>query len=155
MRKNSLKPYLFDNSIPEPNSGCWLWERAVQSDGYGNVLVKKKNILAHRMAYELAFSCKIPDDIEVCHTCDTPQCINPDHLFLGSHSDNMKDRSHKGRWSNGNRKGSEHPLAKLSEESVVFIRKDKRPHRIIATEYGVTVGTVGAIKGRRTWSHVP
>ena len=77
------------------DSGCWQWQLALRNT-YGVMKYSGKNESAHRLSY-LAFRGKIPDGLLVCHTCDNPACINPKHLFLGTHSDNMQDCSKKGR----------------------------------------------------------
>lgn len=75
---------------------CWVWQGASKGNGYGNVRLGDKNITAHRYAYAL-FVGDVPDDMDVCHTCDNRFCVNPDHLFLGSRKDNMSDCKEKGR----------------------------------------------------------
>src|ERR1700728_2715027 len=93
-------------AMPEPNTGCWLWAGAVDSDGYGAICVgpdvKKergyatKIRKAHRISYEL-FRGPIPDGLGVLHRCDMPCCVNPDHFFLGTNTDNVRDMIAKGR----------------------------------------------------------
>lgn len=85
--------------IPEPNSGCWLWVGAANRDGYGLFCGSRKGKaqhLAHRISWEL-FRGPIPQGVEVCHRCDVRCCVNPDHLFLATHTDNMADMYRKGR----------------------------------------------------------
>lgn len=76
---------------PEPNTGCWLWQGYTNRAGYGAFQIRSKiSVFAHRASWEI-FKSKIPKRLYVCHKCDTPSCVNPDHLFLGSNSDNQKD----------------------------------------------------------------
>lgn len=78
---------------------CWLWTRNcgfAGRKGYGQYYFNGRKITAHRMAYQLVCG-PIPPKMEVCHTCDTPSCCNPKHLFPGTHQQNMQDRSRKGR----------------------------------------------------------
>lgn len=79
--------------IPEPNTGCWLWLGSVNAEGYGKFLVEKSRgpELAHRAAVELYTGHRIPQGVLGCHHCDTPACVNPSHIFLGSHADNRRD----------------------------------------------------------------
>ena len=81
--------------IPEPMSGCWIWE-ATEIRGYGAFAIKSRYYRAHRVSYEL-FVGDIPEGKFVLHKCDTPFCVNPDHLFLGTQADNIADRDNKGR----------------------------------------------------------
>lgn len=82
---------------PEPNSGCWLWTGCASPKGYGIVMERPKRVLIHRRMWEIANGVSIPSGLLVCHRCDTPACINPDHLFLGTHGDNVRDMYRKGR----------------------------------------------------------
>jgi hypothetical protein len=90
--------------IPEPNSGCFLWLPVVAGNGYGVFWDGGRPRSAHRVAFEL-YCGPIPAGQFVCHTCDERSCVNPDHLFLGTHADNMADRDAKGRQAKGDRSG--------------------------------------------------
>ena len=85
--------------LPEPNSGCWLWMAAVNFHGYGRFNMGKKRggiMKSHRVAWEI-YRGRIPEGLHVLHKCDIPACVNPDHLFLGTHTDNMQDMTLKGK----------------------------------------------------------
>jgi hypothetical protein len=107
--------------------------------------------LAHRVSWELHHG-EIPDGMQVCHKCDTPSCVNPDHLFLGTPQENHADMRRKGRSvpPRGERNGH----AILTEAQVRAIRQDPRTARRIAPEYGVKEWTIHGVKSRRTWAHI-
>ena len=95
----------------------------------------------------------IPENMSVCHKCDNPGCVNPDHLFLGTHQENMKDASNKDRMSTWKRlNGEEHGRAKLTRVQVLSIKEDTRPRKEIALEYGVSLSRVSKIKQGVTWN---
>ena len=78
-------------------TGCWEWQGyTIKRNGYGRFMCERKNPLAHRYAYEQLVG-PIPEGIQVCHRCDVPKCVRPDHLFLGTNSDNVRDALRKGR----------------------------------------------------------
>src|SRR5689334_23323156 len=85
-----------ERHIPEPMSGCWLWTGTCNDRGYGIIQLKEFDGYAHRFAFAF-WKGAIPQGAHVCHKCDTPCCVNPDHLFLGSAADNMQDCVRKGR----------------------------------------------------------
>jgi len=136
---------------------CWLWTTAKNPKGYGIFNIDKKrnkNELAHRISYRLVLGA-IPDDLRVLHHCDTPSCVNPSHLFLGTPGDNMVDKVAKNR----QQKGEGVPNAKLTDAQVIEIRQRYRAGDIsqaqLAREYGVTHATMGSLLHRKTWHHLP
>ncbi len=135
--------YLEARSIPEPNSGCWLWINYVDAGGYGQATVGGSQITASRLAYEIAYG-PFPDGLHVLHKCDVRSCVNPKHLFLGTNADNCLDACLKGRRA-----------YKLSEADIHAIRLSKEPMRKIAPRYGVNWTTIQKIRNRETWKHLP
>ncbi len=141
---------------PEPNSDCWIWTGAVGENGYGRFRMSGKALIASRASWIL-FKGAIPDGLFVLHHCDTPLCVNPDHLFLGTSFDNNHDCIEKGRdnprggvWPNG----ENHPMVKLKSDQVIAIRNDARKYRLIANDYGVSISAIKAIKNKRIWRHL-
>jgi hypothetical protein len=100
-RRRSIVERFFEKTQPEPNSGCLLWTGAVHPDGYGKISPggREGPKIASRVAWEIARG-PIPDGMLVCHRCDTPACVNIDHLFLGTDADNVQDMVRKGRARN-------------------------------------------------------
>jgi hypothetical protein len=128
-------------------SGCWIWIGHIDSCGYGRFRFKRQSAgLAHRFAFKMKNPDVDIDGLEVCHKCDLPCCVNPDHLFVGTHKDNMNDRDAKGRVRSGEMSG----VAKITDEQVREIRYDNRTTRQIAADYGVAGSHVSAIKRMKT-----
>lgn len=134
-------------------SGCWLWTGPKdRPNGYGLYGGGGRGTSrVHRLSYEL-FVGPIPDGLLVCHKCDVCPCFNPDHLFLGTYRDNMRDMVEKGR--SGRLRGERGPRAVLNAEQVLAIRADTRLQRVIANEFSIAQTTVSAIKRRLTWPHI-
>lgn len=139
-------------SRTEKTDGCWLWRGCVDRDGYGQIGVNWRQLKAHRFSWELHYSA-IPEGLCVCHKCDNRACVNPEHLFLGTSQDNTRDKVSKGRQPIG----SQTPMAKLTEEDVVAIKRliaSGKPQLHLARDYGVTQGTISHIHHGRSWRHV-
>lgn len=128
----------------DTNGGCWLWTGGLGTSGYGHLLGEDQKFLTASRASWLLYRGEIPAGMHVCHRCDIRACVNPDHLFLGSHTDNMRDMFAKGRRRAP--RGELNPRAKLSPEQVLAIRDDPRRQIDIAAEYGVGQARVSAIK---------
>ena len=88
--------FIEDCSVKVPFSGCWIWMKGINSRGYGVVVIAKKALQAHRVAYE-AFNGPLPEGLLACHRCDVKACVNPAHLFLGTDGDNLNDSYSKRR----------------------------------------------------------
>lgn len=149
---------------PEPNTGCWLWMRGARSDRrqmrYGTSWINGKPIAAHRLSWR-AFRGDISPGMVVMHTCDTPLCVNPDHLVLGTVKDNNRDRErkHRGAWQrNGMPSAIDRNVNKLVPHQVLEIRrrleKGGVSQREIADIYGVHPSVISDIKRRKLWSWV-
>lgn len=146
---------------------CWPW-LASHVRGYGRCWTGEREMKAHRYSYELHVG-PIPEGMLVCHSCDNPPCVNPAHLFVGTNDDNMADKKRKGRNcygdANGSRKrqdrmrrGQSHPTACCTDEEALQIydgyHRDGRTQKSLASEFGVSRGSVGNIVhrvGRFAW----
>ena len=135
---------------------CWLWQRAKTGSGYGVFQPKgyPKMQLAHRVSYEI-FNGTIPENRCICHSCDTPSCINPAHLWTGTVSDNQKDSYTKRRSWISKRVGDNHPNAKLSTFKAEEIRNLYRlglyDQYQLSSKYGVHRNVISAVVNRRIW----
>lgn len=161
----------------EKSDGCWRWTATKIPRGYGMSWWPDEGPeLAHRVSYRLQFG-DIPVGMQVLHKCDVRDCVNPDHLFLGTHQDNMDDMVRKGRHysktspekyarglRNGAytkperiRRGENHPYAILTAELVLAIRRaasEGKKNARIAETFGLNPKTVGTVKRRETWKHI-
>lgn len=141
------------------SDGCWEWTGA-KSNAYGRLMWNFNDgrgahiELAHRVSWLIHFG-PIPNGLYVCHHCDNPPCIRPDHLFLGTNAENLDDMAKKGRSTQGVRNS----WAKLTDQSVIAMRERYATSRTtiakLAKDYGVTQSVATkAIRGE-TWRHVP
>lgn len=148
MTQSSDQQFILER-VERVASGCWEWKRARNSYGYGTTWRAGRQQGAHRVAYEV-FVGPIPKGMLVCHHCDNPACVNPEHLFLGTPAQNSGDMREKGRSVRGEGRHN----AKLTEELVLQIRGASGSQRSIAARFGVSQSRVSLIKNQKTWAHV-
>lgn len=137
---------------------CWNWTSRSKIRGYGVIKVQARQWLAHRLVWVIVNG-PIPEKMEVCHHCDNPSCVNPSHLFLGTHVENMQDMLFKGRGRfMFGYKGEDHPCAKLTERDVLEIRRryavGNVTQKSLANEFGITQAMVSRIILKVAWKDV-
>jgi len=163
---NSLDPdIVFDEKVLKrfidklqlnPNNDCIEWTGKLNQDGYGQISVgsreEQSKIRAHRWAFQLFIGGQILDpSIMICHHCDNRKCVAPDHLFAGTHQDNMDDMVNKGRSAKGiNVRNNSH----LTIEQVSNIKYGKEPYSYYVDKYNISKSTVSDIRNGRTWTEV-
>lgn len=135
------------------DNGCLEWSGSSDQKGYGQLRISGKLIKAHRYAWMRKHG-KIPSKALVLHQCDNPKCVNVDHLFLGTHKDNVDDMDAKGRRVNSQLKGEKCHAAKITDADVILIRADDRRQVDIAADFGISQAVVSKIKLKQAWAHV-
>lgn len=147
-------------SKPDEATGCINWTSSTRN-GYGSLSIgsrtdgTRRTVRAHRLAFE-TFVGPIPDGMEICHHCDNRRCINPKHLFAGTHQDNIDDREAKGR--NRPQRGESNVTSKLTEPEVISMRRLRQKgltYAAIAARFGVHKKTAMQIVKGEQWAHVP
>lgn len=137
----------------DPDTGCWVWAMSLGGAGYGQFsLAGVRGLYAHREMYRSQVG-PIPPGMHVCHSCDNPRCVNPDHLWLGTPADNMRDKKEKGRAARGERIHT----SKLTESQVRVIRASASigaTRAELARVYQVDPSLVSRIASGRSWPHI-
>jgi hypothetical protein len=155
MHPQTLEERFWEKVSVGGDDDCWEWT-AAKSGGYGRIGDGKNSLIATRVSWEI-HNGEIPEGKHVCHRCDNPPCVNPNHLFLGTHDENMIDMASKGRRA---RKavGVENGLSKLNPKKVREIRRKyatlKYTYKELANTYGVASPTIISVVKRLTWKHV-
>lgn len=166
----------------DKSGDCWLWTAGKTTSGYGETCFRKHVLYTHRVSYALSFG-PVPEGLFVCHHCDNPSCVRPDHLFAGTHTENMRDMMAKGRGitleqrARGDRNGRRtHPeryqhmvtpdpklgeqnhLAKLKDTDIPDIRcayaAGGVTYKQLGARYGVTATNIMYIVRRLHWRHI-
>jgi hypothetical protein len=137
--------------VVKQDGGCWLYTGPLAESGYGSVSVKRAQVRVHRLAWSTVNGA-IPDGLVVCHRCDVRNCVNPDHLFIGTVADNARDMVNKGR--SAKKAGEEHNQARLTIEQVREMRalSDTGVTNIaLAARFGISNQQVAKIVLRQRW----
>lgn len=150
LERPSLSDRFHAGITKDSAGGCWVWKKAICSKGYGAIQIGVGVIgKAHRVSWEL-FRGQIPDGAFVLHKCDVRPCCNPDHLFIGTHDDNMRDMVSKSRAAGGSRNRN----AKLSVGQVNLALSDGRPATVVSQEMGVHPETIRRVRRKESWKTV-
>jgi hypothetical protein len=146
---------MYDKFWGKVNRGpdCWVWNGPINTHGYGNYCVNGRSQGAHRYSYELHYG-SIPKGLFICHTCDNPSCVRPDHLFIGNSRTNADDCVKKRRttW------GDKNPMSKFTNAQVRAIREEFRIKRtsktVLARRFDVERRTIDYMINRQTYKDV-
>ena len=152
--RGTLEERFWQYVIPEPNSGCWLWDGG-WCKGYGVISTGTKNAkqrMASHVSLELTGRPRPSAAFQVCHHCDVPACVNPVHLYWGTVRENRADMFARGRANLAF--GSAHLNSKLSEAAVRYVRGSDKLHRILAAELSVSRQLISRVKSGTGWGHV-
>jgi hypothetical protein len=155
----SAERRFWENVYAEPNTGCWLstfsaiggrkWSGRRPGKGHTAMSVHNRHVLTHRFSWEMHRG-PIPEGLCVLHSCDTPECVNPDHLFLGTVVDNNADMREKGRHQHG----ETHVCAVLTDDEAREIYDSDEPNNVLAERFGISSSVISGIRHGRAWIHV-
>lgn len=160
--KRRISPVLRFWQHVRKTESCWLWTGANDGrKGYGKFTIasgsrRHTGVSAHRFSYELHHG-QIPKGLEICHHCDTPPCVRPDHLFAGTRAENIADATRKGRMKRPDNRGQRHGMSKLTEKRVKIIRRlfaEGASNSRLASRFNISPGAISGIVHRHSWKHV-
>lgn len=143
----------FMAKVSKDACGCWIWTGSKVKSGYGKVKVNQKMFLAHRLSY-MAHKGDIKSGLFICHSCDNPLCVNPDHLWAGSQIENVRDAKKKGRANYSGVIGENNSKAKLTENDIFEIRNSNLTNTELSKKFNVTQPTISNIRSKKTWKHI-
>lgn len=143
----------FDRLVAKQPKGCWIWTGDINHNGYGRLQYNYERKMAHRVSLELHLGHALPADQMVCHKCDNPRCVNPEHLFVGDQTDNMGDCAAKMRHAYGEQVPNATLRAKDVKEMRRLYASGKCTQQELADRYGVSRGHVGLIVQRKRWPY--
>ncbi len=146
--------HILERVEPDLNSGCWLWPGATARRGYGVAKIGGRTRTIHRAVFEMHHGPLRPGT-QVCHRCDTPQCVNLNHLFAGTCRDNANDRQSKGRGNQARGEASGPSILTEKQAREIVLRLSAgEPGVSIARAYGVAANTIYSIKSGQSWAHI-
>jgi len=153
MATKSIGERFWSKVDKSPASGsCWVWKSSIHHKGYGQFRYNGGMKSSHRVAYELSFG-KIPTGMSVLHKCDNPICVNPEHLFCGTHTDNMRDMCRKGRHSR------KKPMARMTASEVIECRRlyalGKATVKDLSKRFSLTFSGMYSVVFGTTWRELP
>jgi len=146
--------------VPVTESGCWLWSGNANVQGYGYFQAEKGIKSAHRYSLEKRLGRALAQGKIACHKCDTPACVNPDHLYEGTYKSNAQDTRDRGRRAKNvsaenYRRGERHHSARLADADVLAIRASRDTAPALAKRYGISRNSVIRVRSGITWKHLP
>lgn len=143
---------ILNGTFINPKTRCWEWNGHKDKKGYGRMSdAQSCEVLVHRISW-CEFIGQIPKGMHILYHCDNPKCCNPEHLYVGTNEDNVKDRQARGRSKGA--AGEKNTKAKLTENDVLIIRKSTGTHASLGRKYGVSYSTISAIRSGKTWSYL-